>query len=128
VRVQQVRVTRWCRRGAPERRQAIVAAITEAVLDAENSAYGPDPMRVWVFTPEIPDGTWGGGGRVVTLADIVGFAVGDQEKAAATPSGRWPSGAVHRQRRPRCDRRDIHLVRLDSCGVPRRPRAAAGNH
>jgi phenylpyruvate tautomerase PptA (4-oxalocrotonate tautomerase family) len=64
----------------PERRKAIVADITEAVLDAENGVYERDPMRVWVFTPEIPDGTWGGGGRVVTLADIVGFAVGDMEK------------------------------------------------
>ena len=64
----------------PERRRAIVADITEAVLDAETGAYKRDPMRVWVFTPEIPDGTWGGGGQVVTLADIVGFALGDREK------------------------------------------------
>lgn len=58
-----------------ERRQSIVADITEAVLDAENGAHDRDPMRVWVFTPEIADGTWGGGGRVVTLADIAGFAL-----------------------------------------------------
>jgi phenylpyruvate tautomerase PptA (4-oxalocrotonate tautomerase family) len=63
-----------------ERRRAIVADITEAVLDAENGAHDRDPMRVWVFTPEIPDGTWGGGGRVMMLADIVGFALGDAEK------------------------------------------------
>jgi phenylpyruvate tautomerase PptA (4-oxalocrotonate tautomerase family) len=67
----------------PERRKAIVAAITEAVLDAEDGAHARDPMRVWVFTPEIPDGTWGGGGRVVTLADIVGFAISDKEKGRA---------------------------------------------
>lgn len=66
-----------------ERRRAIVADITEAVLDAENGAHERDPMRVWVFTPEIPDGTWGGGGRVVTLADIAGFALGDTEKGRA---------------------------------------------
>jgi hypothetical protein len=36
-------------------------------------------MRVWVFTPEIPDGTWGGGGGIVTLADIATFATGDPE-------------------------------------------------
>jgi hypothetical protein len=35
---------------------------------------------VWVFASEVPDGTWGGGGRIVTLADIVGFVVGDPEK------------------------------------------------
>jgi phenylpyruvate tautomerase PptA (4-oxalocrotonate tautomerase family) len=56
------------------------AAVPEAVLDAENGAHDRDPMRVWVFTPEIPDGTWGGGGRVMMLADIVGFALGDAEK------------------------------------------------
>src|SRR3954464_14852776 len=63
-----------------ERRQAITAALTEAVLDAEDGAYDRDPMRVWVFTPEIADGSWGGGGRVVTLADIAGLALGDPEK------------------------------------------------
>lgn len=63
----------------PERRQAIVADITSAVLDAEANAYPRDPTRVWVFTLEIPDGTWGGGGNIVTLADIVGLARGDAE-------------------------------------------------
>ncbi len=63
-----------------ERRQAMVAAVTEAVLDAEGGAHERDPMRVWVFPNEIPDGTWGSGGNIVTLADIVGFAMGDREK------------------------------------------------
>jgi phenylpyruvate tautomerase PptA (4-oxalocrotonate tautomerase family) len=64
----------------PERRQAMVAAITDAVLDAEQGRHDRDPMRVWVFTPEIPDGTWGALGRVVTLADIATFATGDAER------------------------------------------------
>jgi phenylpyruvate tautomerase PptA (4-oxalocrotonate tautomerase family) len=63
-----------------ERRQAIVEAVTEAVLDAEHGAYTRNPLRVWVFADEIPDGTWGGGGRIVTLADIVGFVTGDAEQ------------------------------------------------
>jgi phenylpyruvate tautomerase PptA (4-oxalocrotonate tautomerase family) len=63
-----------------ERRQAMVEAVTERVLDAENGAYERDPLRVWVFANEIPDGTWGGGGRIVRLADIVGCVVGDPEK------------------------------------------------
>src|SRR4051794_3161446 len=63
----------------PERRQAMTEGITEAVLDAEGGAYERDPMRVWVFTLEIPEGTWGGGGRVVGLADIAGLALGDPE-------------------------------------------------
>jgi phenylpyruvate tautomerase PptA (4-oxalocrotonate tautomerase family) len=62
------------------RRQAMVEAVTERVLDAENGAYERDPLRVWVFANEIPDGTWGGGGRIVRLADIVGYVVGDPEK------------------------------------------------
>ena len=63
----------------PERRQAMVTDITEAVLDAEQGAHERDPMRVWVFTPEVPEGTWGGAGRVVGLADIAGLALGDPE-------------------------------------------------
>ena len=66
-----------------DRRQAIVRAITDAVLDAEDGAYPRNPQRVWVFANEIPDGTWGGGGRIVTLADIAGFVMGDAEKGRA---------------------------------------------
>jgi phenylpyruvate tautomerase PptA (4-oxalocrotonate tautomerase family) len=62
-----------------ERRDAMVRTITDAVLDAEGGAYERDPARVWVFTPEIPEGTWGGMGRIVTLADIAAFATGDAE-------------------------------------------------
>jgi phenylpyruvate tautomerase PptA (4-oxalocrotonate tautomerase family) len=64
----------------PERRQAIVEAITEAVLDAEEGSRPRDPNRVWVFPTEVPDGTWGGAGRIVTLADIAGLVMGDAEK------------------------------------------------
>ena len=63
-----------------ERRQAMVSSITEAVLDAEDGAYERDPGRVWVFTPEIPDGSWGALGGIVTLADIATFATGDPER------------------------------------------------
>jgi len=63
-----------------ERRQSMVSDITEAVLDAEEGAHDRDPARVWVFTPEIPDGTWGALGRIVTLADIAAFATGDPER------------------------------------------------
>jgi phenylpyruvate tautomerase PptA (4-oxalocrotonate tautomerase family) len=63
-----------------ERRQSMVGDITEAVLDAEEGAHDRDPARVWVFTPEIPDGTWGALGRIVTLADIATFATGDPER------------------------------------------------
>jgi phenylpyruvate tautomerase PptA (4-oxalocrotonate tautomerase family) len=72
----------------PDRRQAMVESITEAVLDAEDGAYERDPNRVWVFTPEVPEGTWGGGGRIVTLADIAAFATGDPEQGRRYAEGR----------------------------------------
>ena len=62
----------------PERRAAMVREITDAVLDAEDGAHTRDASRVWVFTPEIPEGTWGGDGRIVGLGDIAGFALGDE--------------------------------------------------
>jgi phenylpyruvate tautomerase PptA (4-oxalocrotonate tautomerase family) len=66
-----------------ERRAAIVRDVTDAVLRAENNAHPYDPNRVWVFTNEIPDGTWGGAGRINRLADIVGYVVGDADKGRA---------------------------------------------
>jgi phenylpyruvate tautomerase PptA (4-oxalocrotonate tautomerase family) len=66
-----------------ERRTAIVRDVTDAVLRAENGSHPYDPSRVWVFTNEVPDGTWGGAGRINTLADIVGYVVGDPEEGRA---------------------------------------------
>lgn len=63
-----------------ERREAMAREVTETVLDAESGAHDRDPSRVWVFTPEIPNGTWGALGRIVTLADIATFATGDPER------------------------------------------------
>lgn len=61
-----------------ERRAAVNKAMTEALVEAEGGRW-PDPeARVWVFTFEVPNGTWGAlGGRVVTLADIAAHVVGD---------------------------------------------------
>lgn len=67
-----------------ERRSGMVAAVTKAVLDAESDGRPRDPFRVWVFTQQIPEGTWGSGGRVVGLADIVTFVLdGDVQAATA---------------------------------------------
>jgi phenylpyruvate tautomerase PptA (4-oxalocrotonate tautomerase family) len=63
-----------------ERREAMVREVTEAVLDAERGVRDRDPMRVWVFPTEIPDGTWGAIGRINRLSDIAGLALGDTEK------------------------------------------------
>ncbi len=66
-----------------ERRAAVTAAMTQAVVEAENGAW-PDPeFRVWVFTREVADGTWGGAGRVFRLPDIAGFVAGPAGREAA---------------------------------------------
>jgi phenylpyruvate tautomerase PptA (4-oxalocrotonate tautomerase family) len=72
----------------PERRSGMVAAVTQAVLDAEDDAQARDPFRVWVFTREVPDGTWGGEGRIATLADIAGHVLGDLEAGASYAASR----------------------------------------
>lgn len=66
-----------------ERRQGMVDAVTNAVLDAEPPGRQRDPFRVWVFTSQVPEGTWGAGGNVVGLADIVGYILNDPEAATA---------------------------------------------
>jgi len=66
-----------------ERRAGITAEVTEAILDAEPDDRPRDPMRVWVFSNEVPDGNWGGAGRIVRLSDIAGLAMGDAEKGKA---------------------------------------------
>jgi phenylpyruvate tautomerase PptA (4-oxalocrotonate tautomerase family) len=61
-----------------ERRAAITRAITEALVKAEDGRWPSPEARVWVFTFEVPDGTWGGlGGRVLTLPDIADHVVGE---------------------------------------------------
>jgi phenylpyruvate tautomerase PptA (4-oxalocrotonate tautomerase family) len=64
-----------------ERRAAMVKEVTETVLDAEEGRYPRDSRRVWVFATEVPDGTWGGGGKIFRLQDIAAMVSGDPEKA-----------------------------------------------
>jgi phenylpyruvate tautomerase PptA (4-oxalocrotonate tautomerase family) len=66
-----------------KRRAGMVNAVTTAVLDAEPDSRPRDPSRVWVLMHEVPEGTWGGAGRVVGLADIVELISGDAEAARA---------------------------------------------
>jgi phenylpyruvate tautomerase PptA (4-oxalocrotonate tautomerase family) len=53
-----------------ERRAALVAGITDAVAQAEDGAFAHPEVRVSVFACEVPDGWWGGAGRILRLADI----------------------------------------------------------
>jgi phenylpyruvate tautomerase PptA (4-oxalocrotonate tautomerase family) len=53
-----------------KRRAAVVAGITEAVAEAEDGAYPHPEIRIGVLALEVPDGSWGGAGRVIRLPDI----------------------------------------------------------
>jgi phenylpyruvate tautomerase PptA (4-oxalocrotonate tautomerase family) len=67
-----------------ERRAAMVADATAAVLDAEEEmGRSRDPRVIWVFPTEIPDGTWAGAGQIARLADIAGLVLGSPEKGQA---------------------------------------------
>jgi phenylpyruvate tautomerase PptA (4-oxalocrotonate tautomerase family) len=80
------------------RRSAMVAAVTEAILDAEEGARPRDPMRVWVFANEISKGAWGGNGRIHRLADISGAVMGDQDKGRQYGESRFAgrhAGGTH---------------------------------
>lgn len=65
-----------------ESRRALVQAITEAVARAENRPLEEVASRVWVFPTEIPDGTWGSRGVILTLPDIHALLAGEPERSA----------------------------------------------
>ena len=55
---------------------------TAAVARAENRPFEEVASRVWVFPTEIPDGTWGSLGTILTLPDIHALLAGDAERSA----------------------------------------------
>jgi phenylpyruvate tautomerase PptA (4-oxalocrotonate tautomerase family) len=57
-----------------ERRAAVTAEMTQAVAKAEGGAWPHPELRVCIFTCEVPDGWWGGAGRILRLADIYELA------------------------------------------------------
>ena len=65
-----------------ERRAAVTAEITQAVVEAEAGAWPSPEFRTWVFTFEIPDGTWGGIGEIFRLPDIAGFVSPERREQA----------------------------------------------
>jgi phenylpyruvate tautomerase PptA (4-oxalocrotonate tautomerase family) len=67
-----------------ERRAAVIAGMTQAVVEAEDGAWPHPERRVVVFTNEIKDGTLGGAGRILRLPDIYEFfaASGESREAA----------------------------------------------
>jgi hypothetical protein len=57
--------------------------MAQAMADAEAGSH-PDPSnRVWMFTIEVPDGTWGGFGQVVRLPDIAELVLGPEVRVPA---------------------------------------------
>jgi phenylpyruvate tautomerase PptA (4-oxalocrotonate tautomerase family) len=67
-----------------QRRAAMVADATAAVLDAEEQmGRSRDPSMIWIFPTEIPDGTWAGDGQILRLSDIAGRVLRSPEKGQA---------------------------------------------
>jgi phenylpyruvate tautomerase PptA (4-oxalocrotonate tautomerase family) len=75
---------------------AVVAEVTAAVLDAEEGRWPREVGRVWVFPTEIPDGSWGGNGRITRLADIL-RRVTDAETAQKLAAKRIAASRADRQ-------------------------------
>jgi phenylpyruvate tautomerase PptA (4-oxalocrotonate tautomerase family) len=67
-----------------QKRASVIAEVTEAILDAENGAWPRDASRIWVFPTEIPEGHWGGWGRIRPLATILARLTGGDTKRART--------------------------------------------
>jgi phenylpyruvate tautomerase PptA (4-oxalocrotonate tautomerase family) len=62
------------------KKEGLVAEVTRKVLEAEGSPIDlANAVRVWVFINEVPDGNWGGAGRIFRLRDIAKMVMGDAE-------------------------------------------------
>ena len=69
-----------------ERKKGLVEEVTRAVLEAEGADWNAENrQRVWCIVQEVPDGNWGGGGRIFRLRDIAKFV------------GANPNGARYRE-------------------------------
>lgn len=67
-----------------QRRAAIIADATAAVLDAEEQmGRSRDPSVIWVFATEITDGIWGADGQIWRLGDIAGHVLESPERGQA---------------------------------------------
>jgi hypothetical protein len=56
-----------------EFRISVTRDITQAVADAEGGRWPHPEFRVWLFTWEVQDGTWGSMGRIVRRTDVIDF-------------------------------------------------------
>lgn len=60
-------------------RAYVVREITAAVARAEGADFDEVSPRVWVFPLEVPEGWWGGQGRIVRLSEILTRIGGEPE-------------------------------------------------
>ncbi len=65
-----------------ERKQELVSEITTQVLAAEGSDDPTASFRVWVMIREVPNGNWGGAGRIWKLRDLAKLVTAGAEDAA----------------------------------------------
>lgn len=86
-------------------RETLVREITEAIARAEGVPVEQVAARVWVFPTEIPEGQWGGAGRLHGLADIHARIAGEQVLEA---------GRERLARRRREKARDVLVAAADA--------------
>jgi len=61
-----------------EKKAGLVAEVTRTILEREGSPIDvANASRVWVFVNEVPDGNWGGAGRIMRFKDIARLVGGD---------------------------------------------------
>jgi len=64
-----------------EKKSKVVAEFTSLVLKAAGEEETDQSrMRVWCIVREVPDGNWGGGGRVFMFKDVARFISGAQSE------------------------------------------------
>ena len=63
-------------------REAVIRDITHAVADAEAGRWPHTEARVWVFTWEVPEGTWGALGEPFHLHDVIGWVAPELRERA----------------------------------------------
>jgi phenylpyruvate tautomerase PptA (4-oxalocrotonate tautomerase family) len=82
-------------------RAAVIAEITEAILDAENGAWPRNAGRVWVIPTEIPEGHWGGLGMPNPLATVLAGLTGiGADEARSLAAERIAASRAERARLP----------------------------
>lgn len=78
-------------------RAGLVAEFTDHVLNAEPAGRDRNPFRIWVFCNDVPEGSWGSGGKMLGLEDISSFVFGDVELGRLHAQTRLAASRAERQ-------------------------------